>query len=75
MAVFLLSTTKMTNKQIGDQLSMSCGTVGKLNLGTHPYCQSLKIKFPIRKTRHSIKLTDEEVELIKKELLVKDYSL
>lgn len=74
-AIFLLSTSNLTNEQIGKKLSMSISTIIKLNLGKHPHCKDLNIVFPIRKTRKTIKFTEEEIKLIKAELLVKDYSI
>lgn len=73
-ALYLLSNTNLSNNEISKQTDISSSTLTKLNTGTHAYCKETDIKYPIRKTRRTVFLTDEEVRQIKKELLNKNYS-
>ena len=54
---------------------MSTTTITNLNTGKHPHCKLTNLSFPIRKTRRTVFLTEEEVLLIKEELLNPNYSI
>ena len=75
LALYLLSTTKIPYSEITKQTSISKSTLTALNVGRHPYCSSVNLNFPIRKTRRTIRLTEKEIEQIKKELLDKNLSI
>ena len=73
--IYLLSTTSLSRQEISEQIGISVSTITKINTGKHPYCKKVKIDFPIRKTRRTIPLTQEEIVEIKKELLNKNFSI
>lgn len=75
LALYLLSTTKENYEKIGELTSISKSVLTSLNLGKHPYCQNLNLNFPIRKNRRSIKLNDQDVIEIKKDLLNPNLSI
>lgn len=74
-ALYLLSTTQLSRKEISLQTNISESTLTNLNTGKHPYCKQVNINFPIRKTRKTISFTSVEIEQIKQELLNKNYSI
>lgn len=73
--LYLLDTTELSRQQISSQTGMSTTTITNLNTGKHPYCKLTNLSFPIRKTRRTVFLTEEEVLLIKEELLNPNYSI
>ena len=75
LALFLLSTTKLTRKEIMDQTGISTATLTNLNTGKHPYCNQVNITFPIRLSKRTVPLTQDEIEAIKKELLNPNLSI
>lgn len=74
-ALFLLSSSELSRKQIKEQTGISEAVLTNLNTGKHPYCKLINVSFPIRTTRRTVALTDNDVINIKKELLNPDYSM
>ena len=73
--LYLLDTTELSRQQISVQTGISASTITNLNTGKHPYCKLVNLSFPIRKTRRTVFLNDEEILAIKKELLNPNYSI
>ena len=73
--ISLLSTTKMSRQEISKKTGISPSTITNLNTGKHPYCKLSNLSFPIRKTRRTVFLSNEEISAIKEELLNPDYSI
>lgn len=73
--LYLLQNSKLTNKQIAKQVGCSASTVINFNIGKHPYCKKVLISFPIRKSRRTIKLTEDDIIKIKQQLLNPNFSI
>lgn len=54
---------------------ISEGVLTTLNLGKHSYCKNVQLDYPIRKSRRTIKLTEEDIQNIKIELRNPSYSI
>lgn len=75
LALYLLSTTNDNYDTIFKLTAVSKSALTNLNLGRHPYCRNLNLDFPIRKNRHSIKLQEQDIIGIKKDLLNHNLSM
>lgn len=75
LALFLLSTTNLTRKEIAKQTQISIYTLTNLNIGKHPYCKNVNITFPIRVSKKTVPLTQNEISEIKKCLLNPNLSI
>lgn len=73
--LYLLDTTELSRQQIYTQTGISPSTITNLNTGKHPYCKLINLSFPIRKSRRTTFLNDEEIAAIKIELLNPNYSI
>ena len=65
----------MSRQEISKKTGISPSTITNLNTGKHPYCKLSNLSFPIRKTRRTVFLSNEEISAIKEELLNPDYSI
>jgi len=74
-AIFLLNTTNKSRQEISNITGIGVSTITNINTGKHPYCKNISLSFPLRKTRKSIRLTQEEIQQIKNELLNPNYTL
>lgn len=75
LALYLLSTTKLSRAEISQQTGMSTSTITNLNTGKHPYCKQINLTFPLRQTKRTCPLTINEIKRIKEELLNKNFSI
>ena len=75
LALFLLSTTNLTRKEIAEKTQISIYTLSNLNMGKHPYCKEINMVFPIRISKKTNPLSQEEILEIKKSLLNPNLSI
>lgn len=74
-ALFLLGNSTLSRKEIREMTQISEGVLTTLNLGKHSYCKNVQLDYPIRKSRRTIKLTEEDIQNIKIELRNPSYSI
>ena len=75
MAILLLKNSKLSYNEITIQTKIPKTSLSKINLGTHPYCQTIQVVFPIRKSRMESHFSEEEILMIKQDLLNESLSM